>query len=187
LTKSGERELFIENITNVQLFDTTFDNLCGIVFEPQLMICRPTPAQQIIDSINITLKTLKGLFSKSSSISTKHLMGPVGLIKTLHTFAKNSFLNLLTFVVLINVNLAILNLLPLPVLDGGIITISLVERFIKWKSLSKILAKVQTVFLALLIALLAYVTFFDFKRILANKRAIFENQREFQLIIHHDY
>jgi regulator of sigma E protease len=186
LTKSGEKELPIEKIADVHLSDTKFDHVCGIIFEPHLIIHRPTPAQQIVDSMNITFKTLGSLFSKSSSISAKHLMGPAGLIKVLHTFAKNSFLALLCFVILINVNLAILNLLPLPVLDGGIITIALLEKFTTWKSLNKVLAKVQTVFLALLIMLLIYVTFFDFRRIWAERQAIFENQRESRLIIHHD-
>ncbi|MDR2432602.1 MAG: site-2 protease family protein [Puniceicoccales bacterium] len=186
LTKSGERELSIKNIGNVHSYDTKFDHLCGIVFEPKLIIHKPTAAQQITDSVGITLKTLGSLFSKNSNISAKHLMGPAGLIKALHTFAKNNFLALLCFVILINVNLAILNLLPLPVLDGGIITIALLEKFTTWESLHKVLTKVQTVFFAMLVVLLTYVTFFDFRRIWAEKQAIFENQREFRLIIHHD-
>jgi membrane-associated protease RseP (regulator of RpoE activity) len=186
LTKSGEKELFIENITDVHLSDAEFDHLCGIVFDPQLIIHRPTPIQQIVDSIDITFKTLGSLFSKNSNISAKHLMGPAGLIKALHTFAKSSFLALLCFVILINVNLAILNLLPLPVLDGGIIAIALLERFTTWKSLDKVLAKVQAIFFALLVALLTYVTFFDLRRMWAERQAIFENQRESRLIIHHD-
>ncbi|MDR2776893.1 MAG: site-2 protease family protein [Puniceicoccales bacterium] len=185
-TKSGERELSIEKITDIHLSDTKFDHMCGIVFEPHWIIHRPTPVQQIVDSMDITFKTLGSLFSKSSSISAKHLMGPAGLIKALHTFAKDSFLALLCFVILINVNLAILNLLPLPVLDGGIITIALLERFTTWKSLNKVLAKVQIVFFALLVALLTYVTFFDFRRMWAERQVIFENQRESRLIIHHD-
>jgi membrane-associated protease RseP (regulator of RpoE activity) len=185
LTKSGERELLIENITNVHSYDTKFDHLCGIVLEPKLIVHRPTAVQQIIDSVDITLKTLRSLFSRGSNISAKHLMGPAGLIKVLHTFAKNSFIALLCFVILINVNLAILNLLPLPVLDGGIITIALLERFTTEKSLNKALAKVQTVFFAMLVLLLAYVTFFDFRRMWAEKQMIFEKQMESQLIIHH--
>jgi membrane-associated protease RseP (regulator of RpoE activity) len=186
LTKSGERELFIGKITNIHSANTKFDHLCGIVFEPQLIIHRPTAVQQITDSVDITFKTLGSLFSRSSNISAKHLMGPAGLIKALHTFAKNSFLSLLCFVILINVNLAILNLLPLPVLDGGIITIALLERFIAEKSLNKVLTKVQAVFFAMLVVLLAYVTFFDFRRMWAEKQAVFEEQIESQLIIHHD-
>ncbi|MDR1890804.1 MAG: site-2 protease family protein [Puniceicoccales bacterium] len=186
LTKSGHKMLLIENISDVRLYDTKFDNLCGVTFKPRFVISKPTPAQQIIDSADITLKTLCSLFSKNSNVSAKHLMGPAGLINTLHTLAKSSFLNLLWFVILINVNLAILNLLPFPVLDGGIITIALLEKFTAWKSLNKILSKVQTVFFALLLMLIIYVTFFDFKRILADSRAIFEGQRESRLIIHYD-
>jgi regulator of sigma E protease len=186
LTKSGEKDLSIEKITDVHLSDMQFDHLCGIVFEPKLIIHRPTATQQIVDSMDITFKTLGSLFSKNSNVSAKHLMGPAGLIKTLHALAKANVLALVYFVILINVNLAILNLLPLPVLDGGIITIALLERFTTWKSLNKVLAKVQAIFFALLVALLAYVTFFDLRRMWVERQAAFENQRESRLIIHHD-
>ncbi|MDR2779415.1 MAG: site-2 protease family protein [Puniceicoccales bacterium] len=186
LTESGEKELFIDHIADVCTSDTKFDNFFGIVFEPQWVVNKPTPFRQIADSINVTFKTLHSLLSQNSNISAKHLMGPVGLIKTLHEFAKNSLPYLLWFVTLINVNLAILNLLPFPVLDGGIITIALLERFTEWKSLHKTLSKVQTIFFALLFILMMYVTFFDFKRIRAEAQRIFENERELRLIIHYD-
>jgi regulator of sigma E protease len=133
----------------------------------------------------MTFKTLHSLFSKTSNISPKHLMGPAGLVKTLHTFAKNSIPWLLWFVILINVNLAILNLLPFPVLDGGIIAIAIIEKITKWKSVDKFFSKIQFIFFGLLLALIIYVTFFDVKRILWANRSTFEEERESRLIIHY--
>ena len=71
----------------------------------------------------------------------------------------------LSFLVLLNVNLAMLNLLPLPVLDGGHIMMSLIEwvrrrpinvRFVEYST---------TVFAVLLISFILYVTVADIKRI----------------------
>ena len=62
---------------------------------------------------------------------------------------------------LINVNLAIFNLLPLPVLDGGHITLAILE-VIRRKPLSmRILEPLQTGFALLLLGFMAYVTLFD--------------------------
>ena len=60
-----------------------------------------------------------------------------------------------------NVNLALLNLLPLPVLDGGHITLSLIEAVRRRPVSVKILEKIQSGFAALLITFMVYIAFFD--------------------------
>ena len=71
----------------------------------------------------------------------------------------------LRFLVLLNINLAVLNLLPLPVLDGGHICMAILER-IRGKALSvKFVEYVTTVFAVLLISFMVYVSFYDIKRI----------------------
>ena len=67
----------------------------------------------------------------------------------------------LWFSVILNVNLALLNLLPLPVLDGGHITLSLIEAVRRRPVSGKILEKIQSGFAALLIAFMLYIAFFD--------------------------
>ena len=56
------------------------------------------------------------------------MSGPVGIVNHLSIFAKIGFKKLLWFVVFINVNLAILNLLPIPVLDGGHMMFATIEK-----------------------------------------------------------
>ena len=59
------------------------------------------------------------------------MSGPVGIVNHLSVFAKIGFKKLLWFVVFINVNLAILNLLPIPVLDGGHMLFATIEKFVE--------------------------------------------------------
>ena len=67
----------------------------------------------------------------------------------------------LWFSVIFNVNLALLNLLPLPVLDGGHILLSLIEAIRRRPISARILQSIQTGFAALLIVFMVYIAFFD--------------------------
>jgi regulator of sigma E protease len=63
--------------------------------------------------------------------------------------------------VILNVNLALLNMLPLPVLDGGHILLSLIEWVRRRPVSARILNFIQTVFAVLLIFFMLYIAFFD--------------------------
>src|SRR5581483_12285941 len=67
----------------------------------------------------------------------------------------------LWFSVILNVNLALLNLLPLPVLDGGHILLSLLEVVRRRPVSAKLLNNIQTGFAMLIIAFMLYIAFFD--------------------------
>jgi len=66
--------------------------------------------------------------------------------------------------VLLNVGLAIFNMLPIPVLDGGHIVIALIEKIRRRPLNVKVLEYTTLVFAALLISFMMYVTFYDVKR-----------------------
>src|ERR1041385_1053479 len=70
----------------------------------------------------------------------------------------------LDFLVLLNVNLAILNLLPVPVLDGGHVLLSVVERIRRRPLSPRFVEYTTTAFAVLLISFMLYVSFFDIKR-----------------------
>jgi regulator of sigma E protease len=67
----------------------------------------------------------------------------------------------LWFSVILNVNLALLNMLPLPVLDGGHITLSLIEWIRRRPVHAKILNIIQSAFAILLIGFMIYIAYFD--------------------------
>jgi regulator of sigma E protease len=66
--------------------------------------------------------------------------------------------------VVININLAILNLLPIPVLDGGHMLIATIERIRRRALPSKVVIWVQYLFVGLFMSLMAYVLLNDVRR-----------------------
>lgn len=123
-------------------------------------IVRPGPWQQVKDSLNMMWVTITSVAARDSSIGIDHLSGPWGIAKHQFVLLKTDFpwQRLLAFMVLFNVNLAVLNLLPFPVLDGGHITLAVLESVARRPVKARILEVVQTAFALLLMGLMLYVT-----------------------------
>jgi regulator of sigma E protease len=126
----------------------------------------PTPWAQVKDVFEKTVNTFSALLhSKQTGVGAKDLSGPVGIFAMLGAQVNADYRLALSFLVLLNINLAFLNLLPLPVLDGGHILMAILEK-IRRKPLSlKFVEYSTTVFAVVLISFMLYVTFFDFKRL----------------------
>ena len=74
------------------------------------------------------VSTIKALvYSKQTGVKAKDLSGPVGIISGLAIQVNTDYRLALSFLVLLNINLAILNMLPIPVLDGGHLLLFLLE------------------------------------------------------------
>ena len=138
--------------------------ILGITFDTQILtetkLDYPSPIQQIKLSLKTMFITLSKVISPKSSINLSHLSGPVGIAKHQFNLLKSEH-NIqwsLWFLVLLNVNLAVLNLLPFPVLDGGHILLSSLEGISGRRIASKFLIGIQSFFGILLISLLLYVT-----------------------------
>ena len=133
-------------------------------FEPSpISLLHPTPWQQVVDSVNAVVGTVSALFASHSSIGASQLSGPVGIMNLLFAVLSSDvgWRYALWLAVLINVNLAMLNLLPLPVLDGGHIALSLIE-WIRRRPLSmSILEPLQTACALVLIGYMMFITFYD--------------------------
>ena len=80
----------------------------------------PTPWENISEVGSLMWRTLYALFHpKQTGVGVSDLSGPVGILAMLGAMVKTDYRLALNFLVLLNVNLAILNMLPIPVLDGG--------------------------------------------------------------------
>jgi|GEM_PF-196276 len=106
--------------------------------------------------------TLSRLISRS--LPARTLSGPVGIVKATYTVASEGKLTLYFYWLgLISASIAVMNLLPLPILDGGVIVLMLIEK-IKGSPISeRVQAAINYVGLALLLALMLYVTFNDIR------------------------
>jgi len=99
--------------------------------------------------------------SRSSSIGIDQLAGPVGIGKGYYemlTSSSNGWKLALAFTVLFNINLAIINMLPFPVLDGGHITLSLLELIAGRPVHAKVLEIIQTGFVLVIFSLFIYIS-----------------------------
>jgi regulator of sigma E protease len=126
-------------------------------------LLHPSPWNQITDTSRMLFVTIDGLISKDSGIKVEHLSGPVGIGKAKWHILKGEYplRRMLYFWVLFNVNLAIFNLLPFPVLDGGHITMAIMEAIRKKPLNTRFLEVLQTSFVVLLLTMFVYVTMKD--------------------------
>ena len=75
-------------------------------------------------------RTLYALLNRNSDVGLKNMSGPVGIIHGLNILARQGWVDFIWFLALINVNLAIFNLLPIPVLDGGHMLLPLFQKYL---------------------------------------------------------
>ena len=97
--------------------------------------------------------------------SSKNLAGPVGIFQLVGQSAERGFSYLLWFMAMLSINLGVLNLLPIPMLDGGHLTILTIEGIIRRDLSARHKAWLQQAGFAFLLFLIIYVTFNDIGRI----------------------
>jgi regulator of sigma E protease len=166
LTVQRGAEKFDRTILPVKpLSPTNAFPLLGIISwqgDTNTTLVHPSPAEQIQASAGQIFNTFGALFSKSE-IGVQQLGGAVMIIRVYSNLFQDEdgWRRVLWFSVILNVNLALLNLLPLPVLDGGHITLSLIEWIRRRPVNASILNYIQNGFAALLITFMIYIAFFD--------------------------
>jgi regulator of sigma E protease len=126
----------------------------------------PTPLAQIRDVLHQLTGTISALaHSHTSGVKASDLAGPVGIISFLAVKVNTDYRLALGFLVMLNINLAIINLLPMPVLDGGHIVMAVLERIRRRPLDVRVVEYTTTVFAVLLFCFFIYITFFDLRRL----------------------
>lgn len=137
----------------------------GIYWDQRGMmtLSHPSPVDQILASMNTMWETISAVATPHSEITLQHLSGPVGIMRIYYMLFQNpmGWRLALWFSVVLNVNLALLNLLPLPVLDGGHILLAMIETIIRRPLQHRVLEWIQNGCAALLMGFMIYVSFFD--------------------------
>ena len=124
----------------------------------------PSPFAQIDQPFMLTLRTVWELINPRSDIGLSKVSGPVGIVHIFHAATEAGLRAVLRFTILINVNLAVLNLLPVPVLDGGQIVFATIAR-LRGRSLPvNIIVAVQSAFMVLILSMVLYISIFDVQR-----------------------
>ncbi len=108
-------------------------------------------------------KILGNLFT--GEVPVKSLSGPVGIYSLVDNVKSQGFNTLLYLTAYLSINVAIINLVPIPVFDGGRVLILLIEKITKKKSSEKLEIMLNYIGFLLMILLMLYVTFNDIVRL----------------------
>jgi len=101
--------------------------------------------------------------------SMKQLQGPLGIVQESSRAARRGFAELISFMALVSLNLGVLNLLPIPILDGGHIVMLGIEGVLRKDLSLKVKERILTTGMVLLLAVFLFVTFNDISRLLGLK------------------
>lgn len=142
--------------------------LIGVVFN-QLDVKKPFV--QIKSHAMLIFKLLKALVTKGESKAAAGAVGgPVAILGMFWLYVQSGFIMALWFTCLLNVNLAVLNLLPIPVLDGGHILLALWEGITRRAVSYKVVSVIWNVTAAVLLSLFALLTWRDVQRFIGVKK-----------------
>lgn len=143
----------------------------GLAIKSTMAVVHPSPFEQIRDSVVKTFRTLWALINPRSDIGFSHMSGPIGIIDSFFAVSRAGLPLALWFTILVNVNLAIFNLLPMPVLDGGQMLFATIGRLRGRPLPVSFIMTAQSVFLVLLFSMMLYLSVFDVRRIVRDVKA----------------
>ena len=131
--------------------------------ETNTSLSHPLPIDQIRQSAGQIFATLSTVFSRKSEVGVQQLGGTVMIIRLYSNLfqSEDGWRMVLWFSVVLNVNLALLNMLPFPVLDGGHILLALIETIRRRPVSAKILQVLQTACAVVLIGFMVFLAFYD--------------------------
>ncbi len=170
-TKNGEKSTLV--ITPRKNYPSNQGPM-GVVISEQVAVKKypwyQAPYVGLRESLKTSLLILQGLGDVVVQLVTMHsipagVAGPVGIAQITGQTVKYGFDAVLSLVALLSLNLAIMNVLPIPALDGGRLFFILVEAVSGKKVSPKVESYVHSVGMAVLLLLILLVTFHDIFRI----------------------
>jgi regulator of sigma E protease len=126
--------------------------------------------ESVVQTYNIAELTVVSVAKIiQGTVSTKTIGGPIMIAELAGQQAKLGATNLLFFIALISVNLAILNILPIPVLDGGHLLFFAIEMIIGKPVSIRVREVAQQAGMFVLILLMIFVFYNDITRIFSGQ------------------
>ncbi|MFZ4500174.1 MAG: M50 family metallopeptidase [Minisyncoccia bacterium] len=160
-------------VADITFPETSSDRLIGVAIEPIAIVKLPLFTAMHASWLQIT-SIIVGIFTTLGNLiaglfgaeGTEGLMGPVGLAREVGGAALIGFTYLLAFTAAISVNLAVLNILPFPALDGGRLVVVLLEAIFRRRFPPNVVGIIHTIGFALLLILMLVLTVGDVGRLL---------------------
>jgi regulator of sigma E protease len=123
------------------------------------------PLEQIERFIDTIGRTFYALVHRESNVKVRNMSGPVGIVHGLTHMARSGLMDIIWFTAFINVNLGLMNLLPIPVLDGGHMLFATISKLLGRPLPRRFMESLQSAFVILLLGFMVYVSFFDIERV----------------------
>ncbi len=129
--------------------------------------CIASAGKSFWSDFTLIFRTLKLLIAPSDvrQVGVSDLSSFVGIFSMIEMYIAAGLLPLLAFCALLSVNIGVMNLLPIPALDGGRLMFLLYELITKKKPSKKVETIINNVFFILLMIFFVYVTFNDILRL----------------------
>ena len=126
-------------------------------------------AEAVVQSLHTTgfvlVSMVDGIWSMITGHTNAELAGPIGVAQMAGQVAESGFANLLQFTALLSLNLGVINLLPIPALDGGHLIVLIIEGITRRRLPAKALQYIQMTGIVILLALFVYATTHDISRL----------------------
>jgi len=137
----------------------------GMIFDSygKFKVIHPSPLEQVRAGFTQIFQTIAAVASPKSDIKLQHMGGPVAMMRIYYMLfeSEQGWRLALWFSVVLNVNLALMNMFPIPVLDGGHITFAIIEAIRRKPVNTRALEIVNTAAAMLVIGFMLFVTMFD--------------------------
>ncbi|HJX24907.1 MAG TPA: site-2 protease family protein [Chthoniobacterales bacterium] len=178
--RRGEKVMTVTVTPEIPVDDKTarigiaWDEDYGISLDAYGRLTRmhPGPIEQIRAGMMSIVNTVGAIASSKSDVKLQHMSGPVMMLRVYYVMFENNegWRMALWFSVVLNVNLALLNLLPIPVLDGGHIVLAIIEAIRRRPVNMRVLEVIQTACAVLIIGFMVYIAFFDVQDLFGGRR-----------------
>lgn len=123
------------------------------------------PFVQMTDDISGMINTVGLLINPNEQVGIRDLAGPVGIFSLVSSSLSQGFLSLLSFIAFLSINIAVLNLLPIPALDGGRLVFLGFEAITRKKVNKNVENILINITFILLLVLIIFVTYNDILRL----------------------
>jgi regulator of sigma E protease len=144
---------------------------------------RIAPHEQIVGAVKDGYRSLSSMLDPRTDIGPSLMSGPIEIVRVFHQVAQLGIRHVFWLTIMINISLAIFNVLPIPVLDGGHMMFATITKLRGRPISGEFLLKTQAFFMILLLSMIVYVSYFnvdrwvrDASRTRAFERMIWEGQ-----------
>lgn len=143
-------------------------SITGLVFgsgdSARQVTVYPNPWQQVVQSLKWMKDTVLKIIAPKSDVGMEHLSGPIGIFAHIYNLlvVEQGWKLAMWFAVVLNVNLAVLNMLPFPVVDGGHVVLNFLEIIFRRPIGGRFLEIIQVGFVFVILGFFLFVTSKDF-------------------------